>query len=99
MAGRLQSDPLFQGLTRPAMFWGVDYRFFVANAFISMLVFINTQKGMLVAFIAVSLYILAFIICAKEPRIMDMVIVKQKKGFRCMNKRTIHGGANSYDLF
>ena len=98
MAGRLQSDPLFQGLTRPTMVFGVSYMFFVANALISMLVFINTQKFLIVILVAGSVHLAAFLICAKEPRAIEMFLVKAKKGFKCMN-RPYHGHTNSYDLF
>ena len=40
-AGRLGTDPLFLGLTRPPMMLGVTYSWFVVNAMIWTLYFIN----------------------------------------------------------
>src|ERR1700744_543039 len=97
-SGRLQSDPLFQGLTRPTLIFGVSYMFFVVNALLSMIVFINTQKFLLVGVMAISIHTVAFLICLKEPRTIEMFLVKAKKGFKCMN-RAYHGHTNSYDLF
>ena len=34
--GRLQADPLFQGLARPTMIAGVSFYYFVLNAMITM---------------------------------------------------------------
>ena len=43
-SGRLQSDPLFQGLTRPTLIMGVSCMYFVINAIICMISFINMQS-------------------------------------------------------
>lgn len=98
MSGRLQSDPLFQGLTRPTMIAGVSYMYFVINAVISMIAFINTQNFKLVIPLAVGVHLLGYLICLKEPRAIELFILKVNKGFRCMN-RGFHGYTNSYDPF
>lgn len=95
---RLASDPLFQGLTRPAMIAGVSYMFFVINAIVCMVTFINTQSFLLVLPAAITVHLTGYIICLKEPRALDMMVVKAKKGLKCMNRR-FHGSTNSYDLY
>lgn len=95
---RLQSDPLFQGLTRPTMVFGVSYMFFVLNAVISMVSFINTSSFMVLLVVAPGIHLIAYLICLKEPRAMEMFVVKMRKGLRCMN-RSFHGGTNSYDQY
>lgn len=98
MSGRLQSDPLFQGLTRPTMIAGVSYMYFVINAVISMIAFINTQNFKLIVPMALGIHLLGYLICLKEPRAIELFILKVNKGFRCMN-RGFHGYTNSYDPF
>ncbi len=95
---RLQSDPLFQGLTRPTMIFGVSFMFFVLNGMISMVCFINLQDFKIILLIAPSIHLLGYIICLKEPRAVEMFIVKLQKGYKCLN-RPFHGYQNSYDPY
>lgn len=97
-SGRLQSDPLFQGLARPTMILGVSYMFFVINAIISMVTFINTQNFIVILFVSPTVHLVGYLICLKEPRAIEMFIVKVQHGFRCIN-RGYHGYTNSYDPF
>lgn len=97
-SGRLQSDPLFQGLTRPAMILGVTYMFFVINAAICLITFINMQSIVVLLVVAPIIHFIGYIICLKEPRALDMLMIKMRKGFRCMN-RAYHGNTNSYDPY
>lgn len=98
MSGRLQSDPLFQGLTRPAMVFGVTYMFFIGNLMVNLLVFINTSNLLVLFVVFPAIHTIGYIVCLKEPRIMEMVMVKLKKGMKCLN-RVYHGNTNSYDLY
>lgn len=97
-SGRLQSDPLFQGLARPTMFLGVSYMFFVINAMISMVAFINTSNFAVILIVAPTLHLIGYLICLKEPRAIEMLVVKMKYGFKCVN-RAFHSYTNSYDVF
>lgn len=97
-AGRLQSDPLFQGLTRPTMILGVSYMYFVVNAMVSMITFINSQNFTTILIIAPTVHLIGYIICLKEPRAIELLIIKLNKGFRCIN-RGYHGYTNSYDPY
>ncbi|MDE3060839.1 MAG: VirB3 family type IV secretion system protein [Pseudomonadota bacterium] len=97
-AGRLQSDPLFQGLTRPTMILGVSYMYFVINAVVCMVTFINTQNFVVLLFVAPTIHLIGFIICIKEPRAMELFLLKMRKGYKCVN-RGFHGYTNSYDPF
>ncbi|NBX03439.1 MAG: type IV secretion system protein VirB3 [Alphaproteobacteria bacterium] len=98
MAGHLHSDPLFQGLTRPPMILGVSYMFFVINALVSMICFINLQSFMILLFVAPAVHMIGFLICLKEPRAIELIIIKMSKAYRCVN-RGYHGYTNSYDPF
>jgi type IV secretion system protein VirB3 len=95
-SGRLQSDALFQGLTRPTMIVGVSYMYFVANAMITMMCFINLQSFK-VFFVFVAVHSIGMIICMKEPRAMEMFIIKMQKGLKCIN-HGFHNNTNSYDV-
>jgi len=97
-SGRLQSDPLFQGLTRPAMIFGVSYMYFVINAVICMVLFINLQDFKIILMVAPAVHLLGYIICLKEPRAIELVLIKVAKGYKCVN-RGYHGFTNSYDPY
>ncbi len=97
-AGRLQSDPLFQGLTRPTMILGVSYMYFVINAVISMVCFINMQSFVMLLVVAPTVHLIGYLICLKEPRAIELFIIKLSKGYKCIN-RGFHGYTNSYDPF
>ncbi len=97
-AGRLQSDPLFQGLTRPTMIMGVSYMYFVINAIVSMITFINTQDFKVLFMVAPVIHLIGYLICLKEPRAIELFIIKMAKGYKCMN-RGYHGFTNSYDPY
>lgn len=97
-SGRLQSDPLFQGLTRPTMILGVSYMFFTINAAISLITFINLQNFIVLILVAPTVHMIGYMICMKEPRAIEMFIVKMNKGYKCIN-RGHHGQTNSYDPY
>jgi type IV secretion system protein VirB3 len=98
MAGRLQSDPLFQGLTRPTMILGVSYMYFVINAAINMILFINLQNFVILLVAAPLIHLVGYVICVKEPRSIELFIIKASKGYKCLN-RGFHGYTNSYDPY
>ncbi len=98
MAGRLQSDPLFQGLTRPTMIMGVSYMYFVINAAVCMILFINMQSFMMLFIVAPIVHLFGYLICLKEPRAIELFIIKLSKGYKCIN-RGYHGFTNSYDPY
>lgn len=95
--GRLQADPLFQGLARPTMIMGVSYMYFVLNAMITMSTFINS-KSFLAFVLGVIIHIFGYLICAKEPRAVELWMLRMKYGFRSWN-RVYHHNTNSYDVF
>lgn len=97
-SGRLQSDPLFQGLTRPTMILGVSYMYFVINAIVGMIAFINSQSFKVLFIVCPIVHLIGYLICLKEPRAIELFIIKMSKGFKCMN-RGYHGFTNSYDPY
>jgi len=97
-SGRLQHDPLFQGLTRPTMIMGVSYMYFVINAALSLICFINLQDFMVILFFAPTVHLIGYLICLKEPRAIELLVMKASKGLKCLN-RGYHRNNNSYDPY
>ncbi|NRA74040.1 MAG: VirB3 family type IV secretion system protein [Rickettsiales bacterium] len=95
-SGSVSIDPLFVGLTRPTMIFGVSFKFFFLNFFISVLSYINFP-GLLVIGVAFALHLFAYIICFKEPLFLDLYL---KKGQKCPRRvNAFYHGANSYDPY
>ena len=94
--GSVSTDPLFVGLTRPTMIFGVSFKFFFFNFFISLLAYVNAP-GLKVIFLGVILHTVAYIICFKEPLFLELYIKKAEKCGRCKNNS--YHQANSYDPY
>lgn len=95
MIGKLTSDPLFVGLTRPTMIFGVSIQFAMINMMISVAAFIQTS-GIYIIFIAGVIHLIGYILCFKEPRFMQLYLNKGSKCNQCTNKS--YYGANSYSV-
>jgi type IV secretion system protein VirB3 len=80
------------------MILGVSYMYFVINAVISMIVFINTQSFKFILIISPIIHLIGYLICLKEPRAIELFIIKMSKGYKCVN-RGFHGFTNSYDPY
>ena len=71
----IDRDPLFVALTRPQMFAGVTYSYFVANAIIATELFLVFRTAwVLVA--AVVLHLIGMVLCVREPRFFDLWIAR-----------------------
>jgi len=80
------------------MIFGVSYMYFVINAVISMVVFINTSNFKILLLVAPVVHLIGYLICLKEPRAIELFIIKLAKGYKCVN-RGYHGFTNSYDPY
>lgn len=98
MAGTVGTDPLFLGLTRPPMLLGVSYTFAALNAMISLLAFVITNKFFYLLVLLPCNHMVAWFICLKEPRALELLLAKTSKCNVCPN-RMYHGGTNSYDAY
>jgi type IV secretion system protein VirB3 len=102
MAGqnRLQADPLFQGLARPVMIFGVSFLYFVITGIFCMVVFINTKNFIMVLIVGPALYGVGRVLCGKEPRAVELLLLRGKYGYKNSNNISgYHFGANSYDIY
>lgn len=92
----MERDLLFLGLTRPTMLGGVTYSFFIINAMLTTILFLGSGK-LLMMFGSVPIHLVGYLICLRDPRSFDVLLVKFKKCMQCRNRR-VHR-ANSYDPY
>jgi type IV secretion system protein VirB3 len=97
-SGRLQADPLFQALARPPMVMGVSYMYFVLNAIICLVAFIQTSNFIVLFVAAPIVHMIGYLLCLKEPRAVELMVLRASTGTKCLN-RAFHGYTNSYDVF
>ena len=71
----LERDTLFVALTRPQMFAGVTYSFFIANAVIATELFLVFKSIWVLAF-ALVVHILGVLLCLREPRFFDLWLTR-----------------------
>lgn len=82
----LQRDVLFVALTRPQMFAGVTYSFFVANAVICAELFLIFRTP-LVFIAGMVLHLVGMVLCLREPRFLDLWILRVNRCPRIRNYR------------
>jgi len=68
---QLERDPVFIALTRPQMFAGVTYSYFVLNAVVTIEIFLIT-KSFWALFTALILHVAGYVGCLREPRFFDL---------------------------
>lgn len=96
--GRLRTDPLFLGLARPPMILGVSFMYFVLNALITVVIFINSRNFLALLVMGPIIHAFGYLLCMREARAVELWILKCKYGFRTLN-RIYHHHTNSYDVF
>ena len=90
----LERDTLFVALTRPQMFAGVTYSWFIANAVIATELFLIFKSIWTLA-VALIVHLIGVIMCLREPRAFDLWLtrvsrtprVKNHKIWRCNSYR------------
>ena len=90
----IERDTLFVALTRPQMFAGVTYSYFIANAVISTELFLIFKSIWALA-VALIVHLVGVIMCLREPRAFDLWLtrvsrtprVKNHKIWRCNSYR------------
>lgn len=89
----LERDPLFVALTRPQMFAGVTYSFFIANLIIAAELFLIFRSAWVLA-AAICVHATGVLLCLKEPRVFDLWVARVANCPRIKNHRV--WGCNSY---
>lgn len=80
----LDRDPVFGALTRPQMFAGVTYSYFVLNAVVTLELFLLT-KSFWTLLAAVALHLVGYLGCLKEPRFFDLWLTRVSRCPRVRN--------------
>lgn len=89
----LARHPVHRALTRPQMFAGVTYNFFVINAALTTEVFLVTKSFWALA-VALVAHGVGYMACLREPRVFDLWITRVSRCPRIANWRL--WGCNSY---
>lgn len=93
MATSLDSATVFVALTRPQMFAGVTYSYFVANLILAAEIFLIT-KSIWTLPIAAVVHLVGVLACLREPRIFDLWLIRVSRCPRIKNYAL--WGCNSY---
>ncbi|RZJ47235.1 MAG: type VI secretion protein [Brevundimonas sp.] len=80
----LDRAPLFTALTRPQMFAGVTYNYFVINAVIAAELFL-IFRSIWVLLVALIMHGVGVLLCLREPRIIDLWLVRVSRCPRVKN--------------
>jgi type IV secretion system protein VirB3 len=80
----LERDTLFVALTRPQMFAGVTYSFFIANAVIATELFLIFKSIWALA-AALLVHLVGVLLCLREPRFFDLWLTKAGRCPRIKN--------------
>jgi type IV secretion system protein VirB3 len=80
----LKGDIVFGALTRPQMFAGVTYSYFVANAVVTAELFLLTKSFWVLA-LSVAFHLAGTMACVKEPRIFDLWLTRLSRAPRIRN--------------
>lgn len=89
----LARDTLFVALTRPQMFAGVTYSFFVINLVLSTEAFLLFRSIWVLA-LALVAHGAGWLACLREPRIFDLWLIRASRCPRIRNHRVWR--CNSY---
>lgn len=81
---QLDRAPLFTALTRPQMFAGVTYSYFIINAVIAAELFL-VFRSLWVLPMALVIHGVGVLLCLREPRIIDLWLTRIGKCPRVRN--------------
>lgn len=71
----LARAPVFRALTRPQMFAGVTYNFFVINLLVTTEAFLVTRSFLALP-VALAVHAAGYLACLREPRIFDLWLTR-----------------------
>jgi type IV secretion system protein VirB3 len=91
----LTADPLFVGMTRPPMRWGVAYEALLINLVLTMEVFVVT-KNLLTLLIAIPIHGICALLCARDARFFHLLLLWVRTRLPAYLGTARHWGAASY---
>ncbi|WP_374524018.1 type IV secretion system protein VirB3 [Sphingopyxis sp.] len=80
----IERDTVFVALTRPQIFAGVTYSYFIANAVIATELFLIFKSAWALA-AALVVHLVGMIFCLREPRFFDLWLAKASRCPRIKN--------------
>ncbi len=80
----LEHDRLFVALTRPQMFAGVTYAYFIANAIVATELFLIFKSIWAIA-AALVIHVVGVLLCLREPRFFDLWLTRVSRTPRIRN--------------
>ena len=83
MAG-VDHDPVFVALTRPQMFAGVTYSYFIVNGIVATELFLIFHS-LWVLLAAVIIHLVGMVLSVREPRIFDLWLTRVRHCPRVRN--------------
>lgn len=83
-ADAIRNDTLFVALTRPQMFAGVTYSFFIVNMIVAVELFLIFRSPW-VLLAAVAIHLFGMVISLREPRIIDLWLTRVRTCPRVKN--------------
>ncbi|MBB4087524.1 type IV secretion system protein VirB3 [Sphingomonas carotinifaciens] len=90
----LKRVPVFRALTRPQMFGGVTFSFFIVNMAVTTEAFLVTGSFLSLP-IALVVHGIGYFACLREPRVFDLWLTKVSRTPRVRNWK--RWGCNSYE--
>ncbi len=87
--GGVTADALFLGVTRPAMAFGVTYSALLANAIVTVELFLLT-RNLLWLLVCIPVHGLSWLLCLSEPRFFDLALLWGKtRGLSLFGNRSV----------
>lgn len=93
MKETIREDPLFVGLTKPPLIFGVSFSFAMVNMMISTIIYIQ-MSSIKIIFIAFIIHMIGYILCFNEPLFIEIYANKAQNFTKCKNTKDYKG--NSY---
>ena len=90
----LIADPLFVGLTRPPMRWGVTFTALLLNLVCVMEIFVLT-KNLLTLGLALPIHGLSALVCARDARFFELAVLWVRARAACWLGNARYFGASS----
>jgi len=92
----IRLDPLFVGLTRPTMIWGVAFEGVLVGVLFSAIFFLATGNPFYIL-VCIPIHAVFYAMSLKDPRIFELMALQAKAKARCANRK--YWKVNSYSPF
>jgi type IV secretion system protein VirB3 len=95
--GKVELDPLFVGLTRPTMIFGVSMGYAMLNILAHLSYYI-INSGIMPIISLIIFHMIGYLICFREPLFVELIMTKSQKCGYSYNG-LFYYGASSYDMY